>query len=238
MTASALVGFGLCLALGYAVQTAIGFGAMVVATTLGALFLPLEAIAPTVMPISLLQTSAVLWRDHPAVDRDLLLRQVLPWMGVGVPVGAWAAGWLPVAGLRAALGVTVLFLLVRDVVGLPAPARVSRWGLVGAGVSEGMLGTGGPLLVWSLGRTPLAPRPLRTTMTAVWWVTEIAVIALWTAQGRLTGQTAAASLVLLPTVPVGLFVGERALRRLDPATFRRAVTWALAVAAAALVLRG
>ena len=232
-----LVFFGLCLALGYAVQTATGFGAMIVATTLGAFFLPIEQIAPTVMPLSLAQTGLLLYRDHANVDRRVLLREILPWMGIGVPLGAWGAGYLPTSGLRISLGAVVGFLVVRDLFGVGAPERPSRVGLIGAGIAEGLLGTGGPLLVWSIGRLPLAPRVIRTTLTAVWMVTGIVVSGLWALQGRLDLRTLQSSVLLLPAVPVGLVVGESILRRLDAVTFRRALTGSLAVAALVLLLQ-
>jgi uncharacterized membrane protein YfcA len=229
--------FGCCLALGYAVQTATGFGSMIVATTLGAFFFPIEQIAPTVLPISMAQTSWVLWKDHASVDRKVLLGEILPWMGVGLPIGAYSAGFLPVAGLRIALGLIVGFLVARDVWGVPSPLRPSRIALVGAGVAEGMLGAGGPLLVWSIGRIPLEPRVIRTTLTAVWIVTEILVCTMWTVQGRLDFHTLQSSVWMLPAVPVGLFVGERVLRRLDAVAFKRALTVGLAVAALVLLLK-
>ena len=77
---------------GFTVQTMVGFGGNVITLALGALVAPIELLVPLIVCMSLLNTSAVLIRNHREVLVGLLLKRVLPLMVVGAVVGAvWSA---------------------------------------------------------------------------------------------------------------------------------------------------
>jgi hypothetical protein len=224
--------------MGYAVQTATGFGAAVVATALGALFLPVERIAPLMVPVSLLQNAWVLAAEPQAVDRRVLLREILPWMGGALPVGALLAGGLATDGLRTLLGGLLLALVAYELTrARPAPTWLRRGGLIGAGVVHGLLATGGPLLVWSIGQLPLEPKALRSTLTAVWFVLGLVLLAVYALDGRLTAEALLGSAWLIPSVPLGIGLGEGLLRRLPPEGFRALLRAVLLAAGLVLLAR-
>jgi len=228
--------FGLCLVLAYAVQTATGFGGMLVATALGTFFLPMEQVAPLMTPISLLQTGFVSWRNRWSIDRNLLTKHIFPGMAIGMPVGALLGLWIQGSALRWVFGLVIGFLVVRDLVGMAPPPEPSRTGIASAGVAQGLLGTGGPLLVWALGRLPLSPLQIRATLSFVWWTTDIALLFWWASRGRVTPETLGQSLWLLPAVPVGVLIGEVAFKRLDTESFKKVLSVGLALTALVLLL--
>ena len=231
-----LIPFGLVLVLAYGVQTATGFGGMLVASVLGSFFLPIETIAPTMTPISLLQTGFIAVRNRRYTDRELLFRSILPGLAVGIPLGALLGLFLDGNALRGVLGLIVGFLVVRDLIGVEPPATPSRVGIVSAGVTQGLMGAGGPLLLWSLGRLSLSPQTLRATLTTVWVITDSLLLGWWIVQNRVNAETLHTSVFLLPAVPLGLLLGEFAFKRLDAAMFKKALTVGLAVMAVLLLV--
>ncbi len=209
---------------------------MLVASVLGSFFLPIETIAPTMTPISLLQTGFIAVRNRRYTDRELLFRSILPGLAVGIPLGALLGLFLDGNALRGVLGLIVGFLVVRDLIGVEPPATPSRVGIVSAGVTQGLMGAGGPLLLWSLGRLSLSPQTLRATLTTVWVITDSLLLGWWIVQNRVNAETLQTSVFLLPAVPLGLLLGEFAFKRLDAAMFKKALTVGLAVMAVLLLV--
>lgn len=231
------------------VQTAIGFGAIVVSVTLGAHLVPLDRLLPLVVPVSLVQNFAIVVRQRSDVRWGLLVRRVLPLVGLGLGFSVAAVGPGRAAWLRPALGVLVLGLAALSLAepaaaeapadaGASEPGRGRRGGgiasaaaLLAGGVVQGLLATGGPLVVWGLAREALDRRALRATLGAVWAAMNVVLVASMVADGRIDGASAVHSAWLLAPAGVGGLVGELVHGRLDEATFRRAV-WVLLGAAA------
>jgi uncharacterized membrane protein YfcA len=226
------------LGLAAVVQTALGFGATLVAVTLGAAALSVGEVLALVIPISVVQTAVVASRHRADIRWDVLLRRVLPFMGLGLGVGVMAVGPGGAPWLRPLLGVLVITLAARELLGGPA-RRVSRaaanGALVGGGFVQGVLATGGPLVVWALARESLPPVQVRATLTTVWLVTDLVLAAVMLRDGRVNAATLQDSAVLLLPVLLGVAVGERVAQRLDPVRFRAVVWVVLAIAGLPLV---
>ena len=75
------------LLLAFFVESALGFGATLIAVSLGALVVPIERLLPLVVGLNLFMSSYVVARSWTVLDRRLLLRQLVPVMGLGMPVG-------------------------------------------------------------------------------------------------------------------------------------------------------
>jgi len=92
--------------------------------------------------------------------------------------------------------------------------------LLGAGVMHGMFSTGGPLLVWALGKSLPEKRAFRATLSCVWLVLGSALTTAYATSGRLDGGTLRATAALLPVLGVAIAAGEWAHHRLDERRFR------------------
>jgi len=219
------------------VQTAVGFGFTLLVVTLGSSLLPVEAVIAIIVPVGWLQTTWLVARERAHVDRALLVSRVLPWM-----LGGMALSWLAIGAdpdrWRPLLGVMVLVLAVRELARLgaaPASRAASIGGVVVAGVVHGLFATGGPPLVWALGREGLGKRSFRATLAAVWSLLDLVLLVSMAASGRLSWDRLALSAALLPAMAVGIVVGQRLYDHVDETHFRRGVWALLAVAALPLL---
>lgn len=226
----------------HTVQAMTGFGSTVIALTLGALFFPIEELRLVLVGLNLPLCLWVVLRQPEAIDRRLLSRAILPWMGVGLVLGLLASGVLQGTALRRVFGALVGLFAVRELWALargrplrPAPPqRVPAW-LLAAGVVHGVSASGGPLLVTALGGVQLDRRAFRATLMAVWLVLSVALLGTALAQGQWTRAMSADVLLLLPTLPLGALAGEWLHHRAPDGAFRGVIQAVLLLAGAALL---
>lgn len=238
-----LVGLAVVVLIAWTVQAITGFGSTVLALTLGAVFLPIPELLPVVI---VLNTPLAAWtaiRHRDEIDRKALLVTILPWMGGGTLVGALAAPWIAGDLLKRGFGVMVLAFALRDLTALlrnlpvgprPGEGTLRAW-VVLAGFIHGIYGSGGPALVQATSRMGLTKGAFRATMSAVWLVFNFALIGLFAARGRFDAATLHRALVLVPVVPVGVWLGERLHPHIQDRAFRGLVQGLLVVGGAALL---
>jgi len=240
-----LVLFAVVVFFGYTVQTVAGFGSMLVCVTLGAHLLGIRELVTLAVPLSLLQTGYITLRHRDGVDRNLLFLRVLPLMGLGTVIAAVAFAGFEGAWLRYAFAVMILVLAGRELykmrwgagVETPPPKVASFAAIFGAGLIHGIYATGGPLLVYALGREGLDKHRFRSTLAAVWLALGLVLLTTFVIEGRYEASSALDLLVLLPAVPLGLWVGEKLHHRVDEGRFKAGIWILLIVAAASLLLR-
>ncbi|MCB9686630.1 MAG: sulfite exporter TauE/SafE family protein [Alphaproteobacteria bacterium] len=234
-----LVAMMVVVLLGSTVQSTVGFGSMLVGTVAGAQLLPPDQLVPLLLPIGLLQTAVVVGRTWRDVDVRLLGLRVLPAMGVGMAVAALGPG-VAAPGMRPVLGVLVLALAAKELFRRGEARPLPWWGsslvLVGAGVVQALLATGGPLVVWAIGRDPIPPARLRSTLNALWLVVNLVLGAALVRADRLNAETLLQSTALVPAALVGVPLGMWLHHRVDERSFRRALWIVLAVCGLPLIL--
>lgn len=231
--------FAAIVLLAFGTEVATGFGGTVIALTLGVHLVPLEAILPALVPVNLLLSASIVWRQRAHVDRRLLFTRILPLMlaglGVGLAIFERASG----RTLQRALGLFVVAVALEGLWHLrdasrpppaPLPAPVRGAAMLGAGVIHGIFASGGPLLVWALGRSRIEKRVFRATLSSVWLVLGCALLAAYASRGLIDAASLRATFALLPVLALALVLGEWAHGRLDETRFRRAV-FALLLAA-------
>ena len=265
----------------YTTQAITGFGAVVIAVTLGAQFIPIEELVPVLIPMSMTLTSYLTLRYRRHIDLALLLKLILPVMGAGMALGLLGFDYLKGAALVMIFGSMVVLLSLRELWSLffaseftpetalpraPQGATVpvndferendiyiddnieeeilkdSRrfstpaW-VFGAGIFHGIYGSGGPMLVYALGKLGLDKARFRATLAAVWLTLNafmtVAIIYL----GRLNLERAEKILYLLPALPLGVVLGEYLHHRISERNFRIVTFLLLLFAGAALLIR-
>lgn len=235
----------LCVGVAYTAEAATGFGSIVIALTLGAQLYPIPELLPLLVPLSVMLTAYVVTRNRQHVDRPLLFGRVLPRMAIGLVAGFTLFVHLPTAWLTPALGVFVVGVaaleLWRTLSGEAAQARplgpmAFNGATVGAGVLQGAVASGGPVLVYALGRLGLPKARFRATLALVWLTLNSALVATYVATGRLDTATAPYVALLIPVVVSALVFGNWLHHRLDEEAFRKAVLGLLALAGVALVI--
>ncbi len=227
------------VALAFGVEAALGFGSTVIAVSLGALVVDVRVLLPVFVPLNMALSTAILLRDRAHVDARLLLRRVLPAMGLGLPIGLFAFTSLDADVLRRALGAVVVALAVRELFGLGrrTGGAARSVALFAGGIVHGALGSGGPLVVWALGDRAREPRALRATLAALWLTLNAVLLVGYGWDGRLDGASATWTAWLACGGVVGALAGEWVHRRIDAARFARAVWVALALVGVVLLAR-
>ena len=232
------------VAFSFSVEATTGFGATVIALALGVHLFSLGELLPVFVPLGLVVSSWLVLRGRAHVDRRLLLARILPWMGLGLAVGLAIFERASHELLRRVFGAFVVTLAALELVriararenapALSPPATTAA--LLGAGVMHGMFSTGGPLLVWALGRSLTEKRAFRATLSCVWLVLGTTLTLAYAVNDRLDGSTLRATLALVPVLGVALVVGEWAHQRLDERRFRVLVYVLLLAAGASSLL--
>ena len=220
--------FAAIVALAFSVEATVGFGATMIAVALGVHLFSLGELLPVFVPLNVLVSSFLAVRGRAFVDRRLLLARILPRMGLGLAVGLVIFENAPHDLLRRIFAALVIALAALELVRIargrqddPGVApRAAGAVLVGAGVIHGMFSTGGPLVVWALGRSLTGKRAFRATLACVWLVLASTLTLAYTANDRIDGETLRATATLIPVLAVALSVGEWAHHRLDERRFR------------------
>lgn len=212
---------------------------MLVCVTLGALRWPIAELVPVLIPVMLAQSVWIVLRHWRQVQWVFLGRRVLPVMLAGM-LGAMLLTGRDVSAFRPLLGLVIVVLGVREVLrqaGGPAPeVWQSTAGVLSAGLIHGLFATGGPLLVWSIGREPFTKTQLRTTLNAVWLLLNSVMVGIFLFRHQVTPDTLVRSAWMIPAIGIGLAWGERLHHRIDEVRFRKLVWLILCLAAFPLLI--
>jgi uncharacterized membrane protein YfcA len=228
----------------FAVEATTGFGATILIVTLGAHLFPLPTLLAVIVPLGLVLSIALAWSNRTHVDRALVACRILPLMGVGLAIGLAIFERASNDGLRRAFGAFVVVMAAAELwrtlrttgAAKPLPPAVTRTALIAAGVIHGLFSSGGPLLVYALGRLPIEKRAFRATLSTVWIVLGTALTIAYAWQGRVGRESLTATATLLPVLATALAAGEWAHRRLDETRFRTLIYALLLVAGLTNVL--
>lgn len=222
-----LAGFFVVALLAFMVQTAVGFASTLVCVTLGAHFMPIRQVVALAVVMSFMQTAYVVVRHHDGVQWRMLATRVLPLMGLGIAAGYLVVRQVEVSWIELAFAAMVtllsareLYRLVRQPGGGASISRVVSNAVVFiAGVVHGAYATGGPPLVYAVGRE-LEKRELRSTLSVVWLVVDSILALGFALDGTYTLETAEPLLVVPLALPIGVILGELIHRKVDERRFK------------------
>ena len=102
---------------------------------------------------------------------------------------------------------------------------------------QGIYATGGPLLVYVVGREGWTKGQLRATLSTVWLLLNTLLVASFWFEGRYEPAVLLQVAALIPTLPLGLLIGEAIHARVDERRFRFALYGLLVVAALSLLAK-
>ncbi|MEV1330118.1 sulfite exporter TauE/SafE family protein [Micromonospora costi] len=218
-----LAAFGIVL-LGAFAQAVSGFGyALVTVPLLAAAIDPRSAVVVSALTsIGLTLTAAVRERAHARWRVAVILNAAAL---LGLPVGLLVLARAPERALSAIIAVVVLGCVA--LVWSGVRIRTGPVGLGAVGVLVGVLtaatGTNGPPLVAAFHSLGYEPRVFRATVAATFAGTGLMGLAGFLVAGQVHADVLRLSLVALPAVPLGWWLGNRVFHRIDPRVFRRIV---------------
>lgn len=238
----AYIALGLFILFAYTAEAVTGFGSIVIALSLGALFFPIDWLQTLLVPLNICMSGFLSWRYREHIDKALLLRLILPFMLVGTVAGVIMQPYLGGVILKSTFALLILWFAVRELLkmrgGIAATGKPLWWsrGMIGlAGITHGLFASGGPLLVYGLTGMPIDKAKFRATLIVVWFALNSALTILFLYQGRI--QEAWQPLLgYLLLVPLGIWLGERLHHRIDENEFRRWIFRVLVISALALLL--
>lgn len=219
------------VAIAYSVEAATGFGATVIAVALGLHLFPLAALLPVIVPLGLVLSASIAWRERAFAERRLLWRRILPLMSIGLAFGLSVFESASNAALQRVFGGFVVAIATLELwrtraaapVARPLPPAASAAALLAAGVIHGLFSSGGPLLVYALGRAPIAKRAFRATLSTLWVMMATVLSTAYALRGHVDRGTLTATAALLPVLGLAFFAGNWLHGRLDEQRFRKLV---------------
>jgi uncharacterized membrane protein YfcA len=231
----------LVLVVAEAIYVLLGFGAGLVAVGCLALLLPdVRDVVVLLLLVNLPAELLVVTGSRREISwRGVALLMV--GIGVGIPIGAWLLGWGDPRRLLQALGLVLLAVgAVFLVLPTATPRRWPPWtappvGLV-SGVLTGLFGTGGPPLVLYYRLAGVDKAAFRGNLMAIFLFMTLFRVPSYAGLGLITAERLWSSLMVVPAVVAGAWLGHRMHLRIEEPTFRRLVAAALVALGALLVL--
>lgn len=203
-----------------------GFGSL--AVPIMALAVSVPQAAATLMPALLLMD--ILGMAAFRKDFDLkLLKFLIPWGLVGIVVGTLLFKLLDAHTVAGLVGVFTLAFLAQRLLfpprvdSTPPPKWLGALLSATAGFTSFIAHAGGPPTNAYVIPLRLSPIKFTATMAFFFFVINLAKWAPYAWLGLLDVRNMATSLVLLPIAPIGVWLGVRWARRINPVLFYRLV---------------
>ncbi|RLB58700.1 MAG: hypothetical protein DRI90_16415 [Deltaproteobacteria bacterium] len=222
----------------YFVGTVLGFGTTILVVTFGAQLVDLDVLLPIVSPLNIGLGGYIAIRHYRATRWRPLLRRWLPTVAVGVPLGLLLFNLRELTWLKLGFGVLVTILAglqLRATFGVRRGAAQPIAGSRGAallflgGIVHGVYATGGPLVVYVMGREIDDKSAFRSTVSTLFLPLTVALIVDYVLLGLVTTEVVELGLMSLGPVLAGLWLGEWAHRRINDRSFKLGV-WLLLLA--------
>jgi uncharacterized membrane protein YfcA len=204
-----------------------GFGAL--ATPLMALAVPVPQAAAVMLPLLLVMDAvglASLWK---VADRRLLAL-LLPAGLLGTALGTLSFGLLSAATVSGIVGALTLIFLAQRQCFPPRPdaAPPPRWVGFGLGIASGFTSfvahAGSPPMFAYTLPLRLAPLVFSGTMAVFFAAVNLSKWLPYAGLGLIDGRNLGTSLLLMPLAPVGVLLGVRLARHVEPALFYRLIS--------------
>jgi uncharacterized membrane protein YfcA len=223
-----------------------GFGGVIIALTLGAHLYPIKWMLPVLLPLTLIANLYIFIRHHKYIDTQILLRQILPFMGTGLVIGFVLFNLLHGELMRTLFGLIVILVAIRELINLIRgshqneallPGWISAGYIFAAGVIHGIYASGGPLLVYAVNKMQLEKSVFRSTLSIVWLIMNILLTASYAVVGKIHLESLKYSAYLLPSLTLGVLLGEFLHQRIPERSFKFAVFMLLMLSGVFITLK-
>lgn len=227
-----------------ALESIVGFGATVLVLSLGTWILPVQLLLPAYIPVNMVLSASIAWRDRASVDTALLRGRILPMAGAGLVVGLALYRYAALPALQRAFGVMVVLIGLNELrkeLWPPVSHAVGRARgnalLLAGGLVHGVFGTGGVLIVAALAGDRMEKTRMRATLATLWLLLNLAMVVNFVGHGAMGAASLRRSALLLPAVLLGGWIGERVHRRVAERPFRVMMALVMTAAGVATALR-
>jgi len=237
--------FALIVLVAHTAETVAGFGSTILAVTLGALLYPIDSLIPVLVPVNLLLSFYIVIRYHKFALKDVLVKRILPFVGLGLPFG-FAIFYMGTSDLlKIIFGVFVviiscwelyLALIKKQEDALPLSFAKSAIVLFLGGLVHGIYASGGPMVVYYSSRTIKDKSAFRSTLNMLWLSINLLLLGAYIVTDKLTEQSLTTSGLMVFPLVIGILIGEWLHHRIEQKTFRIMVLMLLLVSGVSLFL--
>jgi len=224
------------------ISAATGFGAVVLALPLCSLVIDIKLAVPLLSLSSMVTCALMLAREHHAIDR-VALRRIMLWVGVGFPLGNYGFHMFPMQYLEWMVGVFVtgvalhgLWRLRHSTDRRPWSRNTGRALLLGGGIMQGALSTGGPLVVTYAQQAIAGRGAFRATLYVVWLVFNAFFLTSYFISPSRRPEVLLLGVYCLPVLIGGMLLGQRLHRRASEGSFQVGVLVILLVSGLSLLI--
>ena len=240
---SNLIWLAVIVLFSYTTQAMSGFGSTILALTLGVHFYPMGELLPVLVALDLLVNFYIVARHHQHIHRNLLYRKILPAMTIGIAAGLLVFQIFHGAVLEKIFGFLVACLSIREIYRIFSRTRdpnslsgfQSTLYMTAAGFIHGIYASGGPLLIYAVGKQNITKSVFRSTLGAVWLILSVVLTGFYLFSGKLTAASVKLVIVLFPMIVVGIFLGEWLHHRIDEFRFKIFVFAVLLIAGFSII---
>jgi len=218
-----------------------GFGSTLITVPILAHFLPVTYLVPLMAALDLVSAIAVGASGRKHVSKSELKR-LIPFMFVGIILGATVLAGVSDTILRTAVGVFALCVGLYAMLNPTMHRVISPWWCVPAGIVAGaaatVFGSGGPVYATYLGGRLRDKDEIRATVSGLISISAFTRAAIYAFTGLLLHLTIlAGTIVLGPFVWIGLKIGTRIHVGLSQEQLRRVIGAIIVATGASLLIR-
>lgn len=241
---SNLIWLAVIVIFSYTTQAMSGFGSTILALTLGVHLYPMGELLPVLVALDLLVNFYIVARHHQHIHQSLLYKKIMPFMTIGIAAGLLVFQIIHGAVLEKIFGFMVACLSIRELFRIISRTREHRslsglqsaLYMTAAGFIHGIYASGGPLLIYAVGKQNITKSIFRSTLGSVWLIFSIVLTGFYLFSGKLTAGSIKLVIILLPIIAVGIFLGEWLHNRIDEFRFKIFVFAVLLVAGLSIIL--
>ena len=228
MIDSNIVWLALIVLISYSIQAMSGFGSTILALTLGVHLYPMDVLLPVLVPLDMLVNLYIVTRHHQHINQSLLYRTIIPNMGFGLLAGLVAFYYIQGEVLEKMFGILVIVLSIRELYrlfrrkqdqGVLSNLKSAVY-ITAAGFIHGIYASGGPLLIYAVGKLNLPKSVFRSTLGAVWLIFSIILTVFYIIAEKMTADSIKLFLILLPAIVIGIMLGEWLHHQIDEYRFK------------------
>jgi uncharacterized membrane protein YfcA len=242
-----LIALALIILLANTTEAISGFGSTIISVTLGSNFIPINELIPVLVPLNVLLSFYIVSRYHDLIEPTFLLKKILPFMGIGLVIGLLIFNVLQGNTLKKIYGVLVFILSVRELLKIRQQSEItiikklsateSTIWLLASGIIHGIYASGGPLLVYAMSSFSFTKAAFRSNLSVIWLILNSVLSVTYAQTGKINSETLKLSLMLLPVLPLGIFIGEILHHRINEKVFRTFIFSLLLLAGITLALK-
>lgn len=223
------------------IQTITGFAGSMLAIPFLTFCMPLVDAKTLITVVGIVWSIWILFTDHQFIDLSFL-RLIVSLMIVGIVIGTFLVSVIATPTLLLAMGIMIVGAALYD---LRQHKTIKQTNLfytiilsVGAGIVQGLVLMGGPILVILTNAHFTDRRYYRATLAALWLVINIVLLVIFKINNTLHNSVLLLAGICLVPLILAIWVGNKLNRKINRQWFSRLVNGMLILVGIMMLFQG